>query len=224
MENQVGICKVKEALDNIPNTEAGHIQIDYRICCAMWNFNMTPCVPDGKDSAKIAAKIRKRCLKRQNKLESLLEMKFTSTVKSTDISAIDDFPKMTLSQIKKSIVFGSYKIKQSFSYLEQIMHHGKVYILNRKMIEKYVTHTKVKEELEHSKILAVLIPSRHKRGKKWKPKTNTKKTDLLDPKNFNTYYKVFIQYVPIGNEKQVGNISLKSSECHIKSIFIIFIL
>ena len=77
MENQVGICKVKEALDNIRNTVAGHIQIDYRICCAMWNFNM-------KDSAKIATKIRKRCLKRQNKLESLLEMKFTSTVKSTN--------------------------------------------------------------------------------------------------------------------------------------------
>lgn len=202
VENQIGVLKCKEALDNIRNTEVGHIQIDYRIMCAMWNFAMVPNFTEDKESFKIAKSIRKKCLKRQNKLASLLNMKFTSTVASVDIKVINDFPKLSLSELKKKIVLGSFKIKQSLSYIGQLLEYGRAYVLNDQLIQKYVSNVKVKQELNDSKIVAVLMPSRHKRGKKWKPSNKKqKKDDPLDPKTFNTYYKVFIQYEPVVNSK-----------------------
>ena len=198
IEKQNSNLKNKKALDNIRNTQAGHILIDYRICCAMINFNMKPCVPDGKDTVEISQRIKQRCSKKQNKLESLLDMKFTSTVSSVQINSITDFPKLTLSQFKKRITLGSYKIRQCQSYIEQIIEHGKAYSLQNKQIEKHVKHPKVKHELNQSKLIAVLTPSRHKRGKKWKQKNkeNNDESNNNNPKNYNTYYKVFIQYVP----------------------------
>ena len=162
---------------------------------------MKPCIINGEDTIKIAKRLRKRCLKKQNKLESLLNMKFTSTVKSDEIKNISNFPKLTISQLKNHIVLGSYKIKLSLSYMGQLVDHGKVYFLNKNLIDKYVSHSKVRDEIEsnNSKILAVLMPSRHKRGKKWKPNNvkNEQINDSIDPKNFNTYYKVFVQYTPV---------------------------
>ena len=135
--------KNNKALDNIRNTQAGHILIDYRICCAMLNFNMKPCVPDGKDTVEIAKRIKKRCLKKQNKMESLLEMKFTTTVISSDIKTISDFPQLKLSQIRKRITLGSFKLRQCQSYVEQIEQHGKVYLLKNKNIKDHVRHPKI---------------------------------------------------------------------------------
>ena len=154
----------------------------------MLNFNMKPCIPDGKDSEEISRRIKKRCLKKGNKLESLLDMKFTTTVTSDEISTINDFPKLKLNQIKKHITLGSFKIRQSQSYISQIIEHGKVYVLQKKQIEQHVKHIKVLKEMNDTKIISVLIPSRHKRGKKWKPKTDLKKieSDDYNPKNFNT--------------------------------------
>jgi hypothetical protein len=36
--------KNKKALDNIQNSQAGHILVDYCICFAMANFTMVPCI------------------------------------------------------------------------------------------------------------------------------------------------------------------------------------
>ena len=120
---------------------------------------MKPCIINGEDTIKIAKRLRKRCLKKQNKLESLLNMKFTSTVKSDEIKNISNFPKLTISQLKNHIVLGSYKIKLSLSYMGQLVDHGKVYFLNKNLIDKHVSHSKVRNEIEsnNSKILAVLI-------------------------------------------------------------------
>jgi hypothetical protein len=56
---QNSLLKNKKALDNIRNTEAGHIQIDYRICCAMANYNFVPCIPDGNHTVEIANRIKR---------------------------------------------------------------------------------------------------------------------------------------------------------------------
>jgi hypothetical protein len=40
----------------------------------MANFTMIPCIPDGKLTIQIAKRIKKRCLKKQNKLSRLLMM------------------------------------------------------------------------------------------------------------------------------------------------------
>ncbi|CAF0983415.1 unnamed protein product, partial [Brachionus calyciflorus] len=46
VEKQIGMLKNFKALDNIRNTQAGHIQIDYRITCAMINFTHKRSCPD----------------------------------------------------------------------------------------------------------------------------------------------------------------------------------
>ena len=193
VEKQNSLLKNMKSLDNIRNTQAGHILIDYRICCAMLNFNLKPCIPDGKDTITIAKRIKKKSLKRQNKLSSLLMMKFTSTVESIEIKTIEDFPKLTLSQIRRHITLGSFKLRQSQSYIDEILKYGRAFILNKNHIEKYFTVPKLKESLIKSKVIAVLIPSRHSRGKKVKSK-NAIADDSFDPKNFIKYYKCFIQY------------------------------
>ena len=97
-----------KSLENNRNTQARLILIGFRICCAMLNFNLKPCVPNGKDTVDIAKRIKKRYAENQNKLPPLLKMKFTSTVKSSVINSIDDFPKLTLRQIRKRITLGSF--------------------------------------------------------------------------------------------------------------------
>ena len=173
----------------------GHIQIDYRICCAMWNFTMKPCIPDGKDSASIAKTIRKKCKKTRNKLESLLKTCFTSKSPKVMIQTIDDFPVITLAQLKKRIILGSFKLRLCRSYIGQVLDHGIAYFLGDEQINKYAKSRKVKQDLKYSKLLSVLITSRHKRSKKCP--TNTNQDDPEDPKDYNTKYKVFIQYIPV---------------------------
>ncbi len=89
--------KNKKVLDNIRNTEAGHIQIDYRICCAFSNFlfeiNANPPI---KNVSKDCKRIKKRSLKRQNKLESLVSMSFTKTLPAINIQLVDDFPQFSV--------------------------------------------------------------------------------------------------------------------------------
>ena len=162
---------------------------------------MKPCIPDGKDSVQIAKSISKRCLKKENKLESLLELRFTKKLVSVNIETINDFPQLTLKQLKNRITFGSFKLRQCLSYVGQVIDYGKAFFIQENMIEKYITHPKIKKELQYCKIISVQIPSRHKRGKKWKPKSNPNEDNNVDPKSFTHSYKVFIQYVPFKQEE-----------------------
>jgi hypothetical protein len=160
--------KNKKALENIRNTQAGHILVDYRICCAMVNFSTVPCVHDGKHSIQIAKRIKKRCLKKQNKLSRLLMMNLPDfkSQKITNIKSIEDFPQLTLSQFKRRITLGSFKIRQCRSYLDQIIENGSIFIVNEDQLLKQDVHSKVQNEFKESKIIALFILSRHKRGKK----------------------------------------------------------
>lgn len=51
------------------NTEIGHIQIDYRIACAMINFFHKPCCPDGKKAKTIANRMKEKAKTTSNHLE-----------------------------------------------------------------------------------------------------------------------------------------------------------
>ncbi len=44
IEKHNSLLKNKKALDNIQNSQAGHILVDYCICFAMANFTMVPCI------------------------------------------------------------------------------------------------------------------------------------------------------------------------------------
>ena len=95
--------------------------MDYRICCAMINFNLKPCVPDGENTTQIAKRIKNKCLQTKNHLLPLLNMSFTATIKSSDLKTIIGFLKLTLNQLKKYITLGSFKLRQCQSYIQQIM-------------------------------------------------------------------------------------------------------
>jgi hypothetical protein len=161
----------------------------------MANFKMIPCVPDGKYTIEIANRIKRRTLKKQNKLQSILSMCFSKTIPFCQISSVTDFPQLSVKQLHRRITLGSFKLKLSQSYIEQIIQHGLIYSLEKKQIDQYVTSLKIREELNYSKIVADLIPSRHKRSKLY----NTDDQADVNPKNFKTYYRTFIQYIPVPN-------------------------
>ena len=138
-----------------------------------------------------------------------------------NIANIDDFPQISMSQLKIRFTLGSFKIRQSKSYVDQIIENGLIYYFDDKEIQKYVTSTKVKLELSDTKIVAVIIPSRHKRCKK-----NNKRDQWdMNPKNYQTYYKTFIQYAP-QNKKSLSRpfLDVKSIYLTILSFDLIFSL
>ena len=104
----------------------------------MCNFLMKPCTPDGDQSKEIARRIRRRSLKIENSLESLLKMKFTDTVIPDNIRTIRDFPQLSLKQLKNRITLGSYKLRLCKSYVEHIITNGNVYVLTDIQINRYL--------------------------------------------------------------------------------------
>ena len=48
VEKEIGYLKKLLSLDNVRDTVVGHIQIDYRIACAMHNFSFKEIRTDGK--------------------------------------------------------------------------------------------------------------------------------------------------------------------------------
>ncbi len=166
IEKQNSILKNKKSLDNIRNSQAGHILIDFRICCDMFNFSMKPCIPDGKASKVIAERILKRSYRKENKLESFLMMKFIFSILTHDINEINDFFQLTLKQLKNQITFSSFKLRLCLRYMNHLIYYCKIYILSEEQKEMYLNHEKAKSEAKETKILAVLIPSRHSHSKK----------------------------------------------------------
>ncbi len=80
-----------KALDNIRNTQVGHIQIDYRIACAMINFTHKPCCPDGSNAEELARIIKKKSKLHENNMEHLLSRRFnTKKCIEKQLSSIED--------------------------------------------------------------------------------------------------------------------------------------
>jgi len=202
IEKQNSLLKNKKALENIRNTQVGHILVDYRICCAMANFNLIPSITDSNYTIEIAKRIKRRSLKKQNKLSHLQKMTLPDFKSQTslDIKSVDDFPQLSLSQFKRYITLGSYKIRQCKSYIDQFIKNGKIFFINEQQLIKHNIHQKVQNEFKETKILAVFILSRHKRGKKLKKC----ETSDCDPVNFTFFYKVFIQYKSLAKNVTKG--------------------
>jgi hypothetical protein len=108
----------------------------------------------------------------------------------SDIKNVYDFPQLTLSQFIRRITLRSLKNRLCRSYIEQIINNGTFNFVNDKQLLKHELNLTVQNEIIDTKIMACFIISRHKRGKKNK---KTESNDV-DPTNYTTYYKVFIQY------------------------------
>lgn len=182
-----------KALDNIRNTEIGHIQIDYRIACAMINFLHKPCCPDGEKASIIAERMKEKSKTEINHLEFFLEKKKqlnTKYIYPIDINEINDFPKLMLKELKEEIFFGSFQYNQSKSYYADIIEEGKAYIVCDELLKDVL---KDKNNFPNSKIIAIEVVSRHRRSE---TKKETKKNVCSNrKKQFKNNYKVFIHYI-----------------------------
>ena len=206
IEKQIGTIKNFKSLDNIRNTQVGHIQIDYRIACAMINFQHKPCLTDQTEAINLAKKIRNKSTITSNPLLFLLNKRLdTNLLIPVNLIAVTDFPKLSEEDIKNDILFGSFQLKQSKSYVIDLISNGRAYEVSNKLI-KQIPDFQLQTELieKKSKIIAVEITSRHKRSETKiisKAKKNTSLTeDNKITKKFKTTYKVFVQYVPRNNK------------------------
>ncbi|CAF1031356.1 unnamed protein product [Brachionus calyciflorus] len=176
VERVNGMLKNYKALDNIRNTEIGHIQIDYRIACAMLNFTHKPFS--------------------ENQLEFLLSKQLdTKIIPSVDIKTLLDFPKLTVETLKEDIFFGSFQYKESRSYFEDIIQNNRAFMVSNEFLRKN-SNNKTNINFENTKTVAVEVPSRHKRSEKKKLSKKDIRNNLS--KNFKNGYKVFVNYIPNG--------------------------
>ncbi len=127
IEKQNSLLNNKKALENIRNSQAGNILVNYRIYCAMSYFSLKPCIPDGNNTIEIAKRLKKRSLKKENKLGPLLMMSKPDfkSLPVTDLTCLG-FPQLTLPEFQRKITLGSFKVRQSRSYIEHIIKNGTV--------------------------------------------------------------------------------------------------
>lgn len=166
----------------------------------MLNFTHKSCCPDGKNASKIAKKIRKRTENKINELNFLVNKRLdTKDLERIDIELIQDFPRIKRKNIRNSIFFGSFQLKQSKSYIKELMNNGIAYKVTSQFIKK-ISNVNLKKNLieKNHKILAVEIASRHKRSEvKMINGKNLKEFKLSD--KFKTTYKVFVLYESFKN-------------------------
>lgn len=210
VEKQIGIIKNYRSLDNIRNTQAGHIQIDYRIACAMINYQHKPCSSVEGRAVDLAKKIREKSTINTNNLLFLLNKRLdTKLMIPVQLETVCDFPRLNEDDIKNDILYGSFQLKQSKSYVIDLVLNGRAYVASNNLI-KQMTNKQLKKDLieKKTKIVAVEITSRHKRSEKKTNKTVKINQDNLKIKKFKTIYKVFVHYLPNINSSTsiIGNI------------------
>jgi len=181
-------------LENIRNTQVGHIQIDYRIACAMINFCHKPSTSDGNKAYEVAKRLKEKAKIKTNSLESIMKKRIDSKLMNClDLNKIDDFPKLKKKEIQERICLDSYQLKQSKSYMIDILKKVRAFKVDKKNISR-INDQKLRDDLlqTDSTIIGAEIPSRHKRSKM----KIINKNNAEQKEKFKTVYKVFIHYQP----------------------------
>ena len=194
IERVNGQLKNFSALDYIRNSRLGSLFPDYRIACAMLNFTHKPLLTDKPHTQVVAEDIRNQSEKLQFNCLGFLLSKHLSTnfFRSVELESINDFVRLKKRDIKFKVNRGSFNIKRSKSYLHDLVHYGKSYVIDRnemiKMIEKKFSQEENYKDLRKDiqnvrfKAICVEVLSRNKRGV-------NKSTN-----KHNTINKVFITY------------------------------
>jgi hypothetical protein len=203
IEKKLGDLKKNKALDHRQNNEVHHLQTDYRIACSMLNFSHKPCCADESDADDIASTLRNKCLfQNENPLEILVgkigdqKIRFgTINIPYNNFSELNNFPKLSEEQMKNEIFFGSYYIKQSKSYLADVLKQQLyVKITHESLVNLNITaaqRNKLLPLCQESEIIGMELPSRH--GRSFHSKHRTSITDY-QIKDFRNNYTVFIRY------------------------------
>lgn len=115
----------------------------------------------------------------------------TQKIPFKKIEELKDFPVYNEDKMVDEIFFGQYYIQQSKSYLADIERNGFFAQIDERVIETITLESNVKKSLilksENSQIIALEIPSRHRRSLKSQISEKQKK-------NFKVNYKVFLQF------------------------------
>jgi len=146
--------------------------------------------------------LKKKSKLHENNMEHLLSRRF-NTKKSIQkqLSSIQDFPKLTLKEIQNEILFGSFQLKQSRSYIGDMINNGNVFIIEDSQSK---TRKEENDSVLKCKLLGFEINSRHKRSEK---KDNKRR----EMKKFRITYKVIIKYFRNENNSEAikGNKKFK---------------
>jgi hypothetical protein len=166
----------------------------------MLNFTHKACCPDGENALKIAQKIKKQTEKNINQLDFLISKRLdTKDFERVDIESVYDFPRIKRKKIRNSIFFGSFQLKQSKSYIRELIMNGIAFKGTMQFFKK-LQNNELKKKLmdDKYKMIAVEIASRHKRSEvKMKNGDDNKKLKLSH--KFKTTYKVFVLYESLNN-------------------------
>lgn len=193
IEKVFGHIKNFKSLVSQRNTQSGHMMIDYRIACAMYNFTHIPCEPDGVDSILISSQIRDKIMINQNPMNFFLKCQLGTRffeIKTFDFVK-NEFPRLTTDELKKSITYSSYLIRLSRSYIGDLIRDSKVFqntnILIDELIEKNFPLQLIQDMLRGNvKIIGIEVIPRFTRSQSRNSRGQLKYTKK---------HKVFIQYI-----------------------------
>lgn len=148
----------------------------------MYNFCPTPCSTDNTHSEYVAKKILKKCRHTNNFMSVLLKKQFgTSDFPETSLNDVTDFPVLNKKELCFKVFLGTFQFRMCRSYVGDLINNPTGFIPTAQYL-KTIKDSIFIDKLRGSKVIAVEISSRHKRGI-----NNTKK------------YKAFVLYEPMIN-------------------------
>ena len=136
----------------VDNKALPHTLDDFRISAALINHFHKRLFSD-KDNPRLIADQMKSRLRTSNKLESILEThgldRKRKTFKTVEFASIKNFPKLDFNIIKNYITLGSYQLKQSLTYLNNL-ENIEVFEDKKNVLDPNVTLIRTHVQSRHS--------------------------------------------------------------------------
>jgi hypothetical protein len=195
VERMFAVIKSNKSLDYVRNTVLGHLGIDLRNACAIHNFTFRPTFYDKPNSKEVARRLKQRLDQyRNNNLEFILKRRLTTTniftrLKLDEVGGLG-FIQLKGKYLREKIFCGGFQYKMARrSYITDLIKRSKMYLLtpNKKFQKEFDPNTKV---------IAVKMPSRFKRGINKQKANENEKVDQM-----TTTRRVYVQFTPHEPEK-----------------------
>ena len=151
VERMYAIIKQNASLDYVRNSVLGHLGIDLRNACALYNFKFQPVYYDTPETKNVARRLKQRANEfKNNHLEFLIKRKLTTTsiftrMRYGEIGTLG-FVKLKGQYLRKKIFCGGFQYKMAKrSYITDLMKRSKAYMFipNKKLEKKFDPNTKI---------------------------------------------------------------------------------
>lgn len=190
VERMFAVIKICKSLDYVRNSVLGHLGIDLRNACAIHNFTFKPTLYDKPNTKSVARRLKQRIDQlRNNHLEFIMNRRLTTTniytrLKLDEVGGLG-FIQLRGKYLREKIFCGGFQYKMArMSYITDLIKRSKIYIFEP-------TKKMQKDFDPNSKIIAVKMPSRFKRGINKKKKNESEKVDQM-----TTTRRVYVQFTP----------------------------